>query len=702
MYKRLNLQNFLSWEELYFDFPKGVTLIEGFNYDDNSPEGCGKSAILNGLTWIIYGEIPKPTAVKVHEIIREGCTKASGSLLLESGHIIERTRGKRTGTLNLILPNGTPYVGKDTKETQKFIDELMGMAYATFLQSVYFAQNYGVKFITSDEVPRVKVLSDIADLTVFDKAVKETTALIKVEKDSKKITDMTLSNAKHQLQEKIGLKMQLEGYKKAAEEEAKENKRKLSEKFEAKVEEAETLEAYLEENTQESVTEALKETSENLTKTEDEIQEINVKLSSIDPLKAERRSLAKALDGIEDQINKTSKTIMRTEGSLRQIDESRWPLKQTETKLLGDNQNSSDKLKAKIKQLENPEDPKCPTCGTELESLEEGHFEAEIKELKSELKSLKARAKEIKEDHADELKKLEANLEAGEAELKESKAELKEYKEAQIEAIKEIEDFKIPDLSKFTKQLEEKRAEKRMYTEATLELKSLRQEITLVERDYEKVKTDILEINEELEKLEDSKNNKFDKDLKAAAKELKIAKEQVDTLEGILAETENSIKKLTKLREGFKETKAYTFKALLRDLTNKSNYYLAQLFDLPIEIEFTNETEAGGIAKITDVVRIGDIQRPFALYSGGQSRRIQLAVDLALSDIVASRADKAIGIRLFDEYCKDLSENSMEKVLELFEELEGSVLMIEHNSIIKNVVTNTVEIELRNKVSRCL
>ena len=55
-------------------------------------EGSGKSAILNGLTWVIYGDVPKD--VKVNQIVRDGTKKAEGALLFDSGHAIKRTRTK--------------------------------------------------------------------------------------------------------------------------------------------------------------------------------------------------------------------------------------------------------------------------------------------------------------------------------------------------------------------------------------------------------------------------------------------------------------------------------------------------------------------------------------------------------------------------------------------------------------------------------
>jgi DNA repair exonuclease SbcCD ATPase subunit len=104
--------------------------------------------------------------------------------------------------------------------------------------------------------------------------------------------------------------------------------------------------------------------------------------------------------------------------------------------------------------------------------------------------------------------------------------------------------------------------------------------------------------------------------------------------------------------------------------------------------------------KIDVSVSIDGKDRPLGLYSGGQFRRIALAVDLALSDITCARNSNKLNLMILDEYCKDLSEVSMEKVLKLLQSRKGSTILIEHNSIFKSIVNNVFEVELINKVSR--
>ena len=149
------------------------------------------------------------------------------------------------------------------------------------------------------------------------------------------------------------------------------------------------------------------------------------------------------------------------------------------------------------------------------------------------------------------------------------------------------------------------------------------------------------------------------------------------------------------LKIGYKEIKSFVFNTLLNELSHKANTYLAELFEIPISIKFTNNN-----MKIGTSVTIDGVERGLGLLSGGQFRRVSLAVDLSLSDIINSRKGSKINVLILDEYFKDLSEQSMEKCLKLLERLGKSVVLIEHNSIFKSIVDNTFEVELTEGVSR--
>ena len=185
MLSKITAQNFLSWKDLSFNVTKGATLVDGWNEDDGRSEGSGKSAILNAVSWAIYGKLPKEA--NVDDVIKDGESSCSVVLEFDNGDAIVRSR--KPNDL-FILKAGATIKGKDARETQSFIEEYVGCNFETFCQSVYFAQNYDKKFLTSNQADKGKILSSIQNLQIFDKARKETMDLLKLENE--KIT--TLKN----------------------------------------------------------------------------------------------------------------------------------------------------------------------------------------------------------------------------------------------------------------------------------------------------------------------------------------------------------------------------------------------------------------------------------------------------------------------------------------------------------------------------
>lgn len=153
---------------------------------------------------------------------------------------------------------------------------------------------------------------------------------------------------------------------------------------------------------------------------------------------------------------------------------------------------------------------------------------------------------------------------------------------------------------------------------------------------------------------------------------------------------------LTVLEQGFKEVKSYVFRGALDELNQKVNQYASELFDTNVKISIRNNDDKGELSKIVIDCELDGKSLPIGVYSGGQTRRIQLAIDLALSDLVQSRAKVPISLKIFDEAMKNLSEESMQKVLELLSTQKGCILLIEHNSIFKSAVDRTFNVEYKD------
>lgn len=184
----LKAKNFWSFAEMDFTFEKGLHLVDGFNFDENSSNGSGKSAFLNAVSYAIFGDIPKK--VKSDDIInRHSGKECIVTVEIQDGetHYLI-SRGRKPNFLKFFI-NGVVNADIDAKQTQKLIESKLGISFSTFVNSVYFAQNASAFLFANDEQKKA-ILTDILDLHVFDRA-EET---IRQESNAKSVEASKLGN----------------------------------------------------------------------------------------------------------------------------------------------------------------------------------------------------------------------------------------------------------------------------------------------------------------------------------------------------------------------------------------------------------------------------------------------------------------------------------------------------------------------------
>ena len=678
MIKKISARNFISWERLDFEIESGVTLIEGFNFDDNNQEAAGKSSILNALCWGIYGRIPKD--VNVDEVIREGAKSCSVTIELKDGTQIVRRR--KPNDLYILKPGEeTPTKGKDARETQEFIEKLIGLDFTTFLQSAYFAQNYPEKFITASPTDKSAILSKIQDLGIFDTARNKT--LNKLKNISGK-----LGIAKNDIDHKQTLLDHFETEKdgvKALKAQFEQQKASSVNRLETRVAETKaTIDQAQKEIDDYPNKETIQKSIGGLEEELEELNQVKVKIAS------EIENVEEKKGNKENLTRQTRQKEEKMSGFIQKIEETGVKISGLKSKeISADHPALVSRLK-KIENFKNPKDKSCPTCGTVLEKLDAGHFHKHIEELGIEIEDIK---KQYKLQNANLIEEHIAGNERNKTQMAELKIEIEELKGdlAKIE-IKSVEEYQS-DLKKINRLIQDKKVKKAEYS--TLERK-------VVEKNHfadasKKVLAELVgELDLEQKKTtehHDQKIGEIDKKIGAETSNLGKLKENYGSLQ---KHSDN----LEILKGAFKEVKQYLFGNLLAELTRRTNRYLGEFFEIPVKIKFLVDTVGRGIPKINVRVTLDGKERSLGLYSGGQYRRIQLATDLALSDIVSSRGSGSLNLRIFDESMRDLSEASMKKVLEVLSGFKGSTLMIEHNSIFKTMVNNTVKVELIEGISR--
>lgn len=131
---------------------------------------------------------------------------------------------------------------------------------------------------------------------------------------------------------------------------------------------------------------------------------------------------------------------------------------------------------------------------------------------------------------------------------------------------------------------------------------------------------------------------------------------------------------------------SFTLDSVVPFITEAANKYLAFLSDGDLSVEIVTETDLkGGGAKdaIDFLLTIEGIKgvRP----SGGQAKKLSLAVDLALMDLVATREGAQIDLVLLDEVLDGLDAEGKARVVVLLRHLReyrSSIFVISHDPTI--------------------
>lgn len=691
----------MSWKELDFNVTKGATLVDGWNEDDQRSEGSGKSAVLNSICWAVFGKLPKD--VNVDDVIKDGESSCSVILDFDNGDSIVRTR--KPNDL-YILKGGVTVKGKDARETQTFIEEFIGCNFETFCQSVYFAQNYDKKFLSSNQEEKGKILSSIQNLQIFDKARKEAMDLLKLEeskiiklKNEVQVQDNNLNNFKSQ-------KALVESF-------IKDKIQKHQSQVSMMTQQRDLLSGHIKKTTadMEIVAQRASEIDlESLSKDELELNQAKAQyatqLSSVSYQKSQVDSVKKQILAKETEGKNLAEKYKNIESKLKSLNPtgtSRYKALQANyNQLVNLDQNPSrTRLITKSKQLEafilNPSKI-CPSCGTELKTTDTSHIQKELQDLLSEIQQIEDTSKKQAEQVAVQMN--EEVVSVGD-QSQQLSIEANDVMAQLLQVFEYLNNNKIPSVDELNAQESEIKGVIGQIDGALFQTQQKKLEHSKLLNQYQSLNEQNQSYTQQCQQYEQQLVQLGKPDVSQDQAKLDGIDRELANVSTKLAELNQLVEvsalhsqRLETLKDGFKEIKSYVFTNALNELNFRTNQYLNDLFEMEATIKFTNEDQ-----KIESKIVLDGKDRSLGLLSGGQNRRFNLAVDLALSDIVSYRKTSKLDLLIFDEYFKDLSEISMEKSLDLLKSRKCPVILIEHNSIFKNIVDNTFFVRLENGTS---
>jgi DNA repair protein SbcC/Rad50 len=164
---QLSLKNFLSYSEASLDFTGLHTAcICGAN-------GAGKSSLLEGITWAIWGEC---RAVSEDDAISNGAMDVRVDFTFEmhgeTCRVIRTRQRDGSGALEFqIQTSGGQFrtlTQKGIRSTQALIDDYLKIDYDTFINSAYLRQGKADEFMLKKPAERKQILADLLKLDRYE------------------------------------------------------------------------------------------------------------------------------------------------------------------------------------------------------------------------------------------------------------------------------------------------------------------------------------------------------------------------------------------------------------------------------------------------------------------------------------------------------------------------------------------------------
>lgn len=638
--RSVEINNFLILREAKVDLHnRGLTRICGENLDDptSSSNGSGKSTIIEAVYWALFGDtlrhIRSADGV-INNNVGKNCSVVLNIDDGEDSYRIERYRKHSSKKNNLyIYINGVDSRGKDNRETQAFIESVIGMDKQSFSNSVIFGQGHSKnlrRFSEMSDSEKKETIEKVLELDVLSLAhsVAKTQHKSLVSE-----MDMVVSERDRILLELSDIDSEIECSK-------------------------------LEMNSFHEVQKSDLD-SANLKKKEVEDNSTELKSHLDSFIDVDVSGLTKKIDQcteIKDEQNRRLDSCKEYWLSTKADIKARY--KSIERDISALNSKASKLMSGEV------DGELCDRCGGVASSYKismlEGQYQFEINDKKSTLDAL--RSQEVIE--RDKYKNI----------LDESTLVINKASEL-------ISDYE-GQIAKYQ----------------------------LDKQNLDRIK-DKLEFNDRLIKDIDSKivdigarRNPWESVHKKWCDKKESVTESVEEKNIKIEALSKSIEEYSFWVKGYSKQgiRSYLLDKVIPFLNERVNHYLDILTDGTITANFSavKAISSGELRENFNLeVRNLNAADVYEGNSGGERRRIDLAVSLAFNDFVSSRNNRRINILLLDEVFEGVDETGLYYVIKVLEDLsrrKSSVFVITHRNELASYFSNAITVSRKNGMSEVI
>lgn len=706
---RLYIENFTSFEKQEIDFTKFTDepiLVIGNNHDEPgaNSNGSGKSSLLNALSWAMFGSIPSSSSMSVSDIIRQGASGCEVVAEFNNGLVITRSRSNK---VNLSYSyNGKTHKFNRSGDAQAALSKIMGFhpsaAFQDYLTSCFFSVESMFAFASSSKSEeKMKVIARFLGLDILDIAKsKARDRRLGINGNVQSLTD---SISRFQLsddecQEYNDLKHLIA------------EKKEMINSFDVQLAELKILVPQAQEKERLSDKRKMLETQlleldvkaeEEKIDLGDEIQGLSIQLG---PVLDEYKELSIYEEQCLAMI-KEGTLVLDLSNEFEEISDEISDLNKDRIKIKTEHEKVLDYINSTKKMIDNA--PICPCCKSKL-SIIGGKIKVhDIAMIMEEVNKKMVQSKELL-DQSEQLTVKRKEIETKREKLAEKQKELKKV-ESKLTRKRELNvaiDTKQQHISSLKERLinVDKKAERRRKTfsdELELIVKRLMdlnlseslENLIARERKYTQERTELIKLVEVYRSKRKAYRQRYEETLRYK-KDLNdlLAKQEV----------------FSYWENGFTTIRRWRIDDFLPKFEDEINKVLSQM-EVSMRVNLDTLRKAKKADRGSDLVRErfdiqvldgAEVQRDLSTFSSGESKRISIAISLALKQLTMMKGTNRLEMILMDEVVDSLDELGRELFFRAISSLSGMKLIISHDAGLKEHFKQVIEVVKENGISR--
>lgn len=680
----LQLHNFLAYRD------PGPLLLEGIHIACLAgPNGAGKSSLLDAITWCVWGKARSNSA---DDLVHQGQEDMRVSLVFDQAGVRykvmrQRTAGKRGASLlefqawDDASASWQPISEGAIRETQAKIDQTLNLDYETFVNSALLVQGRADEFTTKTPSQRKQVLASILGLSQWELYEGRAKDRIQAAKAAIQRLEGRLEEVERELGQAEAHTEELEAAERSAQE--------IAERLET----VEKQWADLEQTRGQlvSLQRQLDDLARRIATRRDEIREAKEERRA-NLARADKSALGGAMDALRGELE----SLEGTQEAWEELSRKRAGAAESAAKLDGINQTlgpETEPLKDRMQTLEKATDPICPTCG---QPLTEDHRHQLVASLTKEIEGRRetyrqnlAQIRDLEEEGKrldSELQSLKLDIARGtelQRKLTQLETDLKHADDAQrhISALDER-------IARWEGEVEHDESAHRLLEAEAQATEARLKAASLTERDVEDLRLQ--------KRMGDERVGGARQRLAA----LDAFERQRADLRRQWDEATASLGVYEELREAFSKrgVPAMIIETVVPELERHANELLSRMTDgrLHVRIETQREIKTGELREALDIIISDELgSRPYELYSGGEAFRINFAIRIALSKLLANRAGAQLRSLFMDEGFGTQDASGREHLIEAINSIQDDfdrILVITHIDELKEAFPARIEV----------